>query len=67
MLDKIFPKKMKEARNKQNLTIEALAESTKLTTAYLYDIESGRKRGSIISLVTIAKALGLSLDDIYDL
>ena len=67
MMDKVFPEKMKQARTKQNLTIEALAELTNLSASYLFDIESGRRVGTIKSLVTIAKALGLSLDDIYDL
>jgi len=67
MIDKVFPRKMKEARLEKDLSVEQLAELTGRTTAYLFDIESGRRIGSIDTLVSIAKALGLSLDDIYGL
>lgn len=67
MIDKVFPEKMKSARLAQELSFDDLAIKTKLTAKYLRDIESGRRIGSILSLVSIAKNLGLSLDDIYGL
>lgn len=65
MIDTIFPEKMKSARARKGLTLEQLATLTGLTASFLSDIESGRRIGSIRSLVKISKALGLSLDDIY--
>lgn len=67
MIDTVFSDKMKAARSRNNWTLEQLSEKTELTAAYLFDIESGRRTGSIKSLVKIAKALGLSLDEIYNI
>jgi DNA-binding XRE family transcriptional regulator len=51
-------------RDHRGLTQEELAKSAKIARAYLAEIESGRKEGSISVLRAIAAALNLDLDDI---
>jgi DNA-binding XRE family transcriptional regulator len=51
-------------REHRGLTQEQLARSAKIARAYLAQIESGRKEGSVSVLRAIAAALKLDLDDI---
>jgi len=51
-------------REHRGLTQQQLAESAGISTPYLSQIESGKRKGTADVLTAIAKALNLSLDDI---
>ena len=51
-------------RDHRRLTGRALAEAAGIAPAYLSEIETGKKPGSFDAMTRIAKALGLSLDDL---
>ncbi|MGA2232074.1 MAG: helix-turn-helix transcriptional regulator [Tepidisphaeraceae bacterium] len=51
-------------RDYRGLTQAQLAKAAKIARAYLAEIESGRKEGSVTVLRAIAAALKLDLDDI---
>jgi ribosome-binding protein aMBF1 (putative translation factor) len=53
-------------REYRGMSRKQLAEASGLTVAYLSQIEAGKSKGSTEELATIAKELGLSLDDIMD-
>ncbi|GIV78099.1 MAG: transcriptional regulator [Litorilinea sp.] len=53
-------------REYRGLTQQQLAEAAGISVPYLSQIESGKRQGSPEVLAAIAKALGLSLDDIVD-
>jgi ribosome-binding protein aMBF1 (putative translation factor) len=53
-------------REHRGISRKQLAEASGLTVAYLSQIEAGKSKGSTEELATIAKELGLSLDDIMD-
>jgi DNA-binding XRE family transcriptional regulator len=46
------------------LTQQELAEAAGISIPYLSQIETGKRRGTTEVLATVAKALGLSLDDV---
>ena len=51
-------------REYRGLTQTQLAKAAKIARPYLSEIESGRKRGSVSILKSIAAALELDLDDV---
>ena len=51
-------------REYRGLTQQQLADKVGIQRAYLTEIETGRKSGSIKTLKAIAQALGVDLDDI---
>lgn len=51
-------------RDFRNLPAKDLAAQAGISTAYLSEIETGKKEGSISVLRNIAKALGVDLDDL---
>ncbi len=51
-------------RNYRGMTQLELAEKAGIARAYLAQLETGKKQGSVGSLKAIAVALGLDLDDI---
>jgi predicted transcriptional regulator len=51
-------------RTHRGLSAQALAEKAKISGAYLSEIESGRKEGSVSVLKRIAEALSVDLDDL---
>ncbi|WP_411032969.1 helix-turn-helix domain-containing protein [Shinella sp. BYT-45] len=52
-------------REFRNLSAKDLAAQAGISTAYLSEIETGKKEGSISVLKSIAKALGIDLDDLF--
>ena len=54
--------KIAKERLKRNLTQDELAEKLKITPAFLSNIETGKRKMSIDTLIVIAKELDLSLD-----
>jgi len=57
--------KIETTRRKMGMTQEELAEKAGLHRAYFWDIEQGRNI-SIKTAYKIAKALGISLRDLFD-
>ncbi|HJQ55280.1 MAG TPA: helix-turn-helix transcriptional regulator [Vineibacter sp.] len=51
-------------RERRGLTQRALAERADVSVTYLSEIESGRKPGSVTALSALARALGVSVDDL---
>lgn len=51
-------------RAHRGLSAKALAEAAKIAPAYLSQIESGKREGSLATLRKIAAALGVSIDDL---
>ena len=51
-------------REHRGFTQQRLAETAGISTPYLSQIESGKRKGTTDVLAALAKALGLSLDDI---
>lgn len=58
-------KRIKQLRIKQGLTQEKLAESAKIDYSYLNLIESGKRNPSIKVVVKIARALRVSLSELF--
>lgn len=61
---KALGKRIKLARIEKDLTQEKLAEMVNLSPTHMSNIESGTANVSLPSLVNIANALSLSLDDL---
>ena len=57
--------RIKSARLELGLTQEQAAERTELTGQYWSGIERGQERGSVNTYLQIAKALGVTLDDLF--
>jgi ribosome-binding protein aMBF1 (putative translation factor) len=51
-------------RGKRGLTQRGLAAAAGVAPSYLADIENGRKPGSASALSRLARALGVSMDDL---
>ncbi len=51
-------------RKYRGLTARALAQQSKLSAAYISEIETGKKDGSISAMKRIAVVLGVDLDDL---
>lgn len=66
MAYKVFYRKLgarvRHYRKEKELTIEKLAELVNLNVSFLGEMERGRKKPSLDTLVTIAKALNV---DVY--
>ncbi len=57
-------KRMKIARIKADLTQEKLAEMSGVSPAHMSNIETGTTRVSLTTMVAIANALGVTLDNL---
>lgn len=55
-------KRIREERQKLNLTQEMLAEDIDLTTAYIGQIERGERNLTLENLVKVANRLGVTID-----
>jgi transcriptional regulator with XRE-family HTH domain len=56
--------RIREVRQARNMTLQVLAESTKLSVSMLSLVERGRASPSIGSLIVIASALGVTMSDL---
>lgn len=58
--------KIKEMRQKKNMTQSELAEKSGVSRTTIYFLESGAKEQTTVDTLTrIAKALGVSVSDIF--
>lgn len=62
MLNKSVGKRIRELREKQEMTREELANKAEITTKFLYEVENGKKGMSANNLYKIAIALSTSCD-----
>ena len=60
----LIGKRIRETRTQMKLSQAALAEMSGLSTRYISHIETARKKASLSSLVNIANAVGISIDEI---
>lgn len=60
----LIGKRIRETRTQMNLSQAALAEMSGLSPRYISHIETARKKASLSSLVNIANAVGISVDEI---
>jgi DNA-binding XRE family transcriptional regulator len=51
-------------REHRGLTLRALAEKAEVAPSYLSEIENGQKPGSVAAMVRLARALGVTVDDL---
>ncbi len=51
-------------REHRGLSASRLAERAKLSQAYVSQLETGRRDGSVAALAALARALGVDLDDL---
>ncbi len=57
--------RVKEIRKEQNVSQEKLAEKAKLHRTYIWMIERGERNITIENIEKIAKALGVTLQDLF--
>jgi len=61
----ILGEKLKRTRTERGLSLENLAQKTRLTRSFLSQIENNKTSPSINSLVSIAHALGINIGDFF--
>ena len=61
---KAIGNRIKQARKRQKITQEKLAEMTDLSTSHMSHIESGKTKVSLPSLIQIANALHTTVDSL---
>ena len=57
-------KRIKEVRKQKGMSQDELAERVDLSSQYISQIETGRKKGSLPTYNKLAKALGVSIDEL---
>ncbi len=57
-------KRIKEVRKQKGMSQDELAERADLSSQYISQIETGRKKGSLPTYNKLAKALGVSIDEL---
>ena len=60
----LIGKRVKETRTQMRISQAALAEMTGLSVSYISHIETAHKRASLTSLISIANAAGISVDEL---
>ncbi len=60
----LIGKRIKETRKQLKISQAELAEMTGLSVSYISNIETGYKKASLSSLISIANAAGISVDEL---
>ncbi len=58
---------LREARDQQGLSVEQLAEASRVEPATIASVESGEKRASTVVAMKLSKALGKPMSEIKEL
>lgn len=58
--------RIREVRRSKDVTLEALAEETGISTSYLSRIEGGSRKASLENIIRIARALSTEPEDLSD-
>jgi len=64
-LQRVFGKVIKELRSQKKLSQEKLAFDSDIDRTYISDIEKGDRNVSLLIIHRIAKALQISLSDLF--
>ena len=57
----------KELRLKKGLTLREIAKDIGVTPAFIGQIESGKKKGSISTIISLAKLFNCSIDEMTEI
>ena len=60
----LIGKRIKEHRQRRNLTQEMLAELIEKSSGYISLVETGRKKASLDTLLSISKVLNITLNEL---
>lgn len=58
--------RIREERLRQGMTLRGLARAVGVSPSLISQIETGRSRPSVSTLYAITKALGISIEDVFD-
>lgn len=62
----LIGKRVRETRKQQKISQERLAELTDVSVSYISHIETARKKASLSTLIRIANALGITVDELLN-
>ncbi len=62
-LNRLIGQRLRQERQRQNLTLRQLSQRTNLTTSQLSQVELGKNAASVWSLAKISSAMGLQLSE----
>lgn len=62
--NKLIGMRVREKRKEMSYSQEQLGEQAKLSTVYISNIETGKKKASLEALISIANVLGVTLDEL---
>lgn len=65
MIQKIVGQRIREIRKEKGYSQEELASRADLDRTYMTSVECGRRNISIVNLYKIAKALGVTLEEMF--
>lgn len=65
MIKRIFGERVRELRNKANLSQEKFALQIDMDRTYLASVESGKRNISIDNIQKIADGFGISLEELF--
>ena len=65
MIQKIVGQRIREIRKGKGYSQEELASRADLDRTYMTSVECGRRNISIVNLYKIAKALGVTLEEMF--
>lgn len=60
-----FGQRIKHNRARLNMTQRELRKKTGLSAGFISDLENGKRQASAINLELLAKALEVSMDDLF--
>jgi len=63
---KVFGRNMRRLRREMGLTQEELSHASGLMQSYISEIEAGKRNVSIDNIDAVAKALGVSLAQLFE-
>ena len=65
MIQELVGKRIREVRKEKGFSQEELAARADLDRTYMTSVECGRRNISIVNLNKIAKALGVTLEELF--